>query len=159
MSFHRPPCGRGGLAGRGTIAAVTISLDQARAVLAAQPFSRLLGAELTAFAPGMAELRIPLRDDLLQQFGYVHGGVLAYAADNAITFAAGSVLGPAVLTRGLAIDYVRPGTPDVLRAAASVLTHTDRQAVCRVELYTGVGADETLCAAAQGTVNTSRRVG
>jgi hypothetical protein len=57
---------------------------------------------------GRATLEIDVRDELLQQNGYLHGGVLAYAADNALTFAGGSALGPAVLTRGFTIDYLMP---------------------------------------------------
>jgi acyl-coenzyme A thioesterase PaaI-like protein len=35
------------------------SLDQARAALAAQPFSRLLGARLSRFGPDEVELAVP----------------------------------------------------------------------------------------------------
>ena len=35
-------------------------LEWGRKVLASQPFSVLLGAELVDFAPGIAELRIPI---------------------------------------------------------------------------------------------------
>ena len=52
-----------------------------RQVLASQPFSRLLGAELHDFANGRAELHIPIRDNLKQQHGFAHGGVVSYAAD------------------------------------------------------------------------------
>src|SRR5215469_10597186 len=69
-------------------------LSLARQVLAAQPFSALLGAEITQFGDGEAELRIAVSDKLRQQHGFVHGGVLSYAADNALTFAGGSALGP-----------------------------------------------------------------
>jgi uncharacterized protein (TIGR00369 family) len=58
----------------------------------------LLGAHLTQLRQGEAELVIPITSDLLQQHGFVHGGVVSYAADNALTFAGGSVLGPAVVT-------------------------------------------------------------
>jgi uncharacterized protein (TIGR00369 family) len=84
------------------------SIELARSVLAAQPFSSLLGADITRFEPGLVTLVVPLRAELLQQNGFVHGGVLAYAADNGITFAGGSVLGPDVLTSGLRVDYVSP---------------------------------------------------
>jgi hypothetical protein len=63
-----------------------------RRILAEQPFSILLGAELTAFEPGRAELRLPVRHELKQQYGFVHGGVLSYLADNALTYAGGSAL-------------------------------------------------------------------
>ncbi|MEV0431036.1 PaaI family thioesterase, partial [Micromonospora sp. NPDC050495] len=96
------------------------------------------------------------RDDLLQHDGYLHGGVLSYAADNAITFAAGSVLGPAVLTSGLTVSYLRPAAQGrTLRARATVVHAGRRQAVCRCDLL-AIDGDEpgTLCAVAQGTVLT-----
>jgi uncharacterized protein (TIGR00369 family) len=128
-------------------------LASARAIFAAQPFSMHIGAELTAFEPGHAELVVPIRPELLQQFGFVHGGVLAYAADNALTFAGGSVLGPSILTRGFAIDDIRPARGASLRADARVITSTSRQALCRCDVF-AVGDDgrETYVAGAQGTV-------
>lgn len=131
------------------------TLDQARAVLAAQPFSRMLGAELGEFSHAGAELRIRVRPELLQQDGLVHGGVLSYAADNALTFAAGTVLGGVgIVTRGFAIDYLRPARGETLRAVARVVDHVGRQAVCRCEILTSDGdGEETLCAVAQGTIN------
>jgi uncharacterized protein (TIGR00369 family) len=88
---------------------------------ASQPFSRLLGARLTEFGAGGATLELDIRDELNQQNGYLHGGVLAYAADNALTFAAGTVLGPSLLTAGFTIDYLRPATGVTLQARATVV--------------------------------------
>jgi acyl-coenzyme A thioesterase PaaI-like protein len=76
------------------------SLDQARAALAAQPFSRLLGAQLNRFGPDGVELEVPVRPAHRQQHGFAHGGLLGYAADNALTLVAGAVAGPDVLTAG-----------------------------------------------------------
>ncbi|GGY39151.1 PaaI family thioesterase [Streptomyces omiyaensis] len=129
------------------------ALALARDILLAQPFSRLVGADVRAFGDGGATLELPIREDLRQQNGFVHGGVLSYAADNAITFAAGSVLGAAVLTAGFSIDYVRPAVGVTLRARAEVLHASRRQAVVRCELLTlDEEGGETLCALAQGTV-------
>lgn len=86
-------------------AMITLDLESARKVLAAQPFSLLVGARLMVFEPGRAVLALDIRADLRQQNGFLHGGVLAYAADNAITFAAGTKLGPEVLTSGVTISY------------------------------------------------------
>ncbi|MQY27075.1 PaaI family thioesterase [Nocardia aurantia] len=127
-------------------------LELARAVLAAQPFSVLLGAEITSFGEGAATLEIAIRPELGQQFGFLHGGVLAYAADNSLTFAAGTVLGPNVLTGGFSITYLRPAGGVRLRAQARVVGSTRRQAACSCELWTEDAAGEvTLCAVAQGT--------
>lgn len=133
--------------------AVGLDIETARKTLDSQPFSRLVGAELTAFGAGGAVLEVAVREELRQQNGFLHGGVLAYAADNAITFASGSVLGASVLTGGFTIQYVRPGTGVRLVARAQTVQAGRRQAVCRCDLY-AVAADgaETLCAVAQGTV-------
>ncbi|MBF6453317.1 PaaI family thioesterase [Nocardia cyriacigeorgica] len=135
-----------------------LGIEQARQVLAAQPFAQLVGTELTAFGDGTATLVIPLRKELGQQFGFVHGGVLAYAADNAITFAAGTVLGANVLTGGFSVTYLRPASGTLLRAQAKVTGSTRRQAVVSCEIYAEDGDGEpVLCAVAQGTTRTVER--
>ncbi|WP_069886877.1 PaaI family thioesterase [Streptomyces luteocolor] len=130
-----------------------IDFSVAQRVLDAQPFSRLVQARVTWFGESAATLEIGIREELQQQNGFLHGGVLAYAADNSITFAAGTTLGPAVLTSGFSIQYVRPATGVKLVARAVVVHSGRRQATVRCELST-VGGDglETLCAIAQGTV-------
>jgi len=121
--------------------------------LAGQSFSRLLGAKLTVFQPGEAVLEIPVREDLLQQNGFVHGGVLSYAADNALTFSGGSVLGSNVLTSEYKINYLRPAIGEKLIARGSVVYSSKRQAVCRCDVLVAKdGGTETLCATAQGTI-------
>jgi uncharacterized protein (TIGR00369 family) len=130
-----------------------LDLAMAQKVLDSQPFSRLLGARITAFGNGQAVLEVDVREELHQQNGYLHGGVIAYAADNSITFAAGTTLGPAVLTGGFSVQYIRPATGVTLLARASVVHSGRRQAVARCDLFTvNADGDETLCAVAQGTV-------
>lgn len=135
-----------------------LTLELAEKILAAQPFSVLLGARVIAFGAGAATLELDIRPDLLQQNGYLHGGVLAYAADNAITFAAGAALGPEVLTSGVTISYLRPAQGAVLRATAKVAHSGSRQATCTCEVTTVDEAGASaLCAIAQGTVIALRR--
>lgn len=86
------------------------SLDQAQVALAAQPFSRLLGVQLNTFGPDGVELEVPVRPAHRQQHGFAHGGVLGYAADNALTFAAGAVAGPGVLTAAYTINVLAPSS-------------------------------------------------
>jgi uncharacterized protein (TIGR00369 family) len=118
-------------------------------VLAAQPFSVLLGAELLVFVPGRAEIAIPIRDALKQQHGFLHGGVVSYAADNALTFAGGSVLGPGVVTSEFKINYVRPALWESIVARADVMHAGKTQAVCRCEVFVVRDGVENLCAASQ----------
>jgi uncharacterized protein (TIGR00369 family) len=123
-----------------------------RRVLDSQPFSVLIGARLAGFSEGEVVLEVPIRRELLQQNGFVHGGVLGYAADNALAFAGGSVLGEAVLTAEYKINHLTPASGEKLVARASVVHAGKRQAVCRCEVFAVGGGEETLCATAQGTV-------
>lgn len=123
-----------------------------RELMARQPFSVLLGAQLDVLEPGSAQLSLPLSPQLLQQDGFVHGGVLSYLADNALTYAGGSVLGR-VLTSEFKINYVRPAVDaDRLVAVATVVGSGRTQAVCRCDLFLERAGARKLCAAAQGTI-------
>lgn len=127
-------------------------LGLGKRILASQPFSVLLGAELLHLADGHAELRIPIRDELKQQHGFVHGGVISYAADNALTFAGGSVLGADVVTSEFKINYLRPAQGDSLLARAAVVHCGRTQAVCRCDIFALEQGADRLCATAQGTI-------
>lgn len=122
-----------------------------RKVLHDQPFSRMLGTELTALEAGIAELSLPIRDDFLQQHDFVHGGVVSYLADNALTYAGGSVLGN-VVTSEFKINYVRPAMGRRLVAKATVLHSGKRQAVCECKVTAFGDQGEVLVAVAQGTI-------
>ncbi|GAA1120538.1 PaaI family thioesterase [Nocardiopsis composta] len=128
----------------------------ARKILAAQPFSVLLGTRLTAFGGGEAVLELDVRDELRQQNGFVHGGVLGYLADNTLTFAAGTAAGADLVTAGFSIDYLRPAGGVLLRARARVVRAGRTRVACRCDVSTvdAAGA-ETLCAIAQGTIAVS----
>ena len=127
-------------------------LTWGRQVLASQPFSILLGAELLQFSEGYAELKIPIKAELKQAHGFVHGGVISYAADNALTYAGGSALGAGVVTSEFKINYVRPAVGDFIVARATVVHAGKNQAVCRCDVYISNDGKETLCATAQGTI-------
>lgn len=126
-------------------------LEFGRAVLAAQPFSQLLGTELLAFEPGRAELALDLKPDHLQQHGFAHGGVVSYLADNALTFAGGSVLGDSV-TLEYKINYLRPAIGQRLIARARVTGSGKTHAVCHCDVFVLGDGAEKMCATAQGTI-------
>ena len=130
-----------------------------RRVLAEQPFSVLLGAELVALTPQQCELQLAINDRLRQQHGFVHGGVLSYLADNALTYAGGAALGVPVVTSEFKINYLRPALGERLIARARA-EHVGRsQAVCRCELFVLREGAERLCALAQGTIAVLPRTG
>jgi uncharacterized protein (TIGR00369 family) len=135
-----------------------VTAADARAALAAQGFSVLVGARLVRFDREEAVLEVDLRPELLQQHGLAHGGVVAYAADNAMAMAAGAHLGPSVVSAALDVQFVEPARGVRIVARARVLHLSARGAVaqCTVSVITGAGEERT-CAVAQGRVTASSR--
>ncbi|MDM0111048.1 PaaI family thioesterase [Variovorax sp. J22R133] len=127
-------------------------LAMGREALASQPFSVLLGAELHAPSPGRIELHLPVAPKLLQQHGFVHGGVISYLADNALTFAGGTAMQVPVVTAEFKINYTRPATGERLIARAQAVHVGTSQSVCTCEVFTVTDGVEKLCAIAQGTI-------
>jgi len=125
----------------------------ARQIFDSQPFTRHLGASLESVGPDSAEIALAVTDDLTQQHGFAHGGIISYLADNAMAFAGGLALGGDALMAEFKINFVRPAVGDRLIARARTTALSNRQAVCQGKVYT-VSDDgaETLCAVAQGTV-------
>lgn len=135
---------------------VTVSpevfLAMGREVLASQPFSKLIGAELAALSPGHCELHVPITEAIKQQHGFVHGGVVSYAADNALTYAGGTALRVPVVTSEFKINYLRPAIGERLIARAHAVHTGKSQAVCRCDVFVVKDGEEKLCAVAQGTI-------
>jgi len=135
---------------------VTVSpevfLAMGREVLASQPFSKLIGAELAALSPGHCELHVPITEAIKQQHDFVHGGVLSYAADNALTYAGGTALRVPVVTSEFKINYLRPAIGERLIARAEAVHTGKSQAVCRCDVFVVKDGEEKLCAVAQGTI-------
>ena len=55
---------------------------------------RLIGASLSELRPGYCRIELPYRDDLTQQHGYIHAGILGAIVDSAGGYA-GFTLFPA----------------------------------------------------------------
>ena len=75
---------------------------------ARQAAMRLIGAHLTEVEPGRCVIELPVREDLTQQHGYVHGGVVEYKI-NILAPAAGDrlVATGEVLKPGRSLSIVR----------------------------------------------------
>ncbi len=127
-------------------------LNRGQEAFAGQAFSAMVGARLVSLSPQGAEIRLPVKPDLLQQHGFVHGGVLAYLADNALTFAGGAALGGGVVTAEMKVNYVRPAIGVELIARAHAVSGGRTMAVARCDIHVWDGEAERLCAVAQGTV-------
>jgi uncharacterized protein (TIGR00369 family) len=63
-----------------------------RASFQRQKAMALIGATLTVVEPGQVEVALPWRDDLTQQKGFIHGGIIGMIADTACGYAAFSLM-------------------------------------------------------------------
>jgi uncharacterized protein (TIGR00369 family) len=68
----------------------------------------LLGAEMTEVGPGMTEIVLPFREELTQQHGFVHAGIITAIADSACGYAALSLMPPGmgVLTIEFKVNFL-----------------------------------------------------
>lgn len=76
-----------------------------------QAAMRTIGASLSRVEYGVVEIELPFRDDLTQQHGFLHAGILSTALDSACGYAALSVMpaDAAVLTIEFKINLLSPG--------------------------------------------------
>jgi len=101
-------------------------------LMARDAFSRWLGVSVLEADAGRSVLSMTVREDMLNGFGTLHGGVLFAFADSAFAFAtnAGGWLSVAV---DCSISYPAASRPgDVLRAVAVEQSRTNRLAFCEV---------------------------
>ena len=125
-----------------------------RASFARQNAMSLIGARMTRVEPGRVEIELPVRDDLGQQHGFVHGGIVGMIADSAGGYAAFTLM-PAdasVLTVEYKLNMLAPAEGDLLVARAEVLKPGRSLSVVRADVWARRGDRETQVAAMQQTL-------
>jgi uncharacterized protein (TIGR00369 family) len=125
-----------------------------RASFAQQSLHRTIGATVTKVAPGEVEIEIPFREDLGQQHGFMHGGIVAAIVDTACGYAALSLLPPdvEVLTVEFKINFVAPAKGERLIARGRVTKPGRTLTVCRGDVVATTGAQEKLVATMLATI-------
>ena len=115
---------------------VTIDTDDIRASLSRQTFMQVLGAEPVAIAPGRVVLELPFRDDLCQQNGFLHAGVITSIADSACGYAALTLMDPGtdVLSVEFKVNMLAPAIGERFRAIGTVVRSGRTLTVCSGEV-------------------------
>jgi uncharacterized protein (TIGR00369 family) len=100
----------------------------------------LIGATLGAVEPGYVEVALPFREDLTQQKGFIHGGILGMIADTACGYSAFSLM-PAdcsLVTVEYKINILTPARGSLL-AKGQVVKAGRTLTVARAEVYSEDG--------------------
>jgi uncharacterized protein (TIGR00369 family) len=114
--------------------------QRCRESFARQKAMALIGATLTVVEPGYVEIALPFRDDLTQQKGYVHGGILGMIADTACGYSAFSLMpaGCSIVTVEYKMNILTPARGGLI-AKGQVLKPGRTLTVARGEVYADDG--------------------
>jgi uncharacterized protein (TIGR00369 family) len=111
-------------------------MEHVRDSFARQKAMTLIGASLAAIEAGASEVRLPYRDDLTQQKGFVHGGIIGMIADTACGYAAYSLMPKtaSLVTVEYKINILAPARGSLV-ARGKVLKSGRTLTVARAEVY------------------------
>jgi uncharacterized protein (TIGR00369 family) len=100
----------------------------------------LIGAKLTVVEPGYVEIGLPFRDDLTQQKGFIHGGILGMIADTACGYSAFSLMpaGCSIVTVEYKMNILTPAR-GALVAKGQVVKPGRTLTIARGEVYADDG--------------------
>jgi uncharacterized protein (TIGR00369 family) len=117
---------------------------------ASQKLMSLIGARLNMIKPGACAIEVPMREDLGQQDGFMHAGIVTTILDNACGYAAYSLMpaGSRLLSVEFKVNFLAPANGDIVRAEASVKRAGKTLTVCTGDAF----ADGTLCATMLATM-------
>src|SRR2546423_9989042 len=122
---------------------------------ARQPIMKLIGARLSLVAPGVVEITLPYRADLVQQNGYLHAGIITTIADSACGYAAYTLMpaGSNVLSVEFKVNLLRPTQGEAFVARAEIIKAGRTLTVVRADVFgLEANAERVLVATMQGTM-------
>ena len=100
-------------------------MDRLREFFKRDRLAALLGIELVEAAPGMAVVRMTLREDHHNALGIAHGGAIFSLADFAFAVAS-NAHGRAAVAINVSISYMKAVSTGTLTARAEEVTATNR---------------------------------
>ena len=95
-------------------------LSKTHLPLQSAPFDKLYGLEVLTLGEDEATARVPVRDEIRQPAGLVHGGVYASIAESLASLATTQAVGEGQLAQGLSTQtsFLRPVTGSTIHASA-----------------------------------------
>lgn len=128
--------------------------DKIKDSFARQKFMNFIGGKVVKVEDGFCEIHLPFKEELTQQHGFFHAGVISTLADNAAGYAAFSKMdeNSSILTVEFKLNLMSPGDGEMLIAKAKVLKSGKSLTICRADVFVIKNGKEKLCAAAQSTL-------
>ena len=128
--------------------------SRVRASFARQRFMATLGATLERVAPGEVAIAFSHRDELTQQHGFLHAGVMTSVLDSACGYAALSVMEPGtgVLSVELKVNMLAPATGTRFVATGRVVRAGRTLVVCTGEVTADPDGDAVAVMLMQATM-------
>lgn len=116
------------------------------------PFDELIGTEWLDDDPDHARVRLPLRDELRQPIGLLHGGVISTLVESVCSRATALTVlneGMAAMGQSISVSFIRPVTEGAAEVRAKARHRGRTTWVWDAEV---LNADGKLCALAQMTI-------
>jgi len=116
------------------------------------PFDALIGTEWLDDDPAHARARVPVRDELCQPVGLMHGGVMSSLIESVCSRATALAVlddGMAAMGQSIGVNFMRPVTEGYVEVKAEARHRGRTTWVWDAEI---VNADGKLCATAQMTI-------
>jgi len=128
--------------------------QRVRDSFAQQKAMATIGARLLRIAPGAVDIELPVRDDLTQQDGFVHAGMLAAVLDSACGYAAFTLMpaGARVVSVEFKINMLAPAVGERIVARARVKKAGRTLSVCDADGFALSAGGEKLVACMTGTM-------
>lgn len=128
--------------------------DEVRRSFGQQSIMNLIGASLSLVEPGVVEIALPYREDLTQQNGYLHAGIVTTIADSACGYAAFTLMpaGSGVLSVEFKVNLLRPAKGEKFLARAEVIKAGRTLTVVRADVFAVTDDSRTLIGTMQGTM-------
>ena len=127
-----------------------------RASFARQRLMETIGARLITVSAGEVEIALPFREDLTQQHGYLHAGIVTSIVDSACGYAALSLTpaGAEVLSVEYKINLLSPAKGERMIARGRVVRSGRNLTVCLGEVFATSDGQEKLVATMLATMMT-----
>jgi uncharacterized protein (TIGR00369 family) len=128
--------------------------SKVRESFARQQVMRFIGASLSRVEAGAVDISLPFREDLTQQNGFIHAGIVTTVADSACGYAAYTLMpaGASVLSVEFKVNLLRPAAGELFIAEAKVIKPGQTLTITRADVYARAGAATTLVATMLATM-------